>query len=439
MSFSVPFTAHEPCNIPKSYRVLASKSVERETLSSSIEADALVVGAGITGNTLAIHLAEAGKSVVQLEAKVPGWGGSGRAFGSVVPCHKNTEPAIIRHYGEQRGTRVIDAIAQGPALVADLLKRHNIDAAFDSGGWAFGAHTKAFEKTLQKRAEYWQSRGADVEYLDAQKFSRLIGSDYYQAGIVDRRALSINPLAYARGLFEAAHEIGVSQYTNSPAVRLKQKESGNWQVATPHGKVECQNIYICTNAYTKGIWPGLEKGFVPVRGWGATTTTIDSEVLADILPENHFITDTRQLWSGIRKLPSDQMHLGIGGPAVRTNGKADLKTASKRLKEVYPSLKSIEWKESWSGWIAVSTDQFPRILRLANGVWAAHGYSGRGLAMATLLGKELSFCNVESDLENLILPVEKLSRIPFHKLSPFGAAMLLRWYAFTDYLGVQNR
>ena len=439
MTFSVRFSSHEPCNIPESYQSLSSNIVEREILSKSIDADAVVVGAGITGSTLAIHLAESGKSVVQLEAKVPGWGGSGRAFGSVVPCHKNLEPAIIRHYGERRGTRVIDAFAQGPALVADLLKRHNIDAAFDSGGWALGAHTKGFEKTLQKRAEYWQARGADVEYFEAQKFSELIGSNYYRAGIVDKRALSINPLAYARGLFEAAHKIGVSQYTNSPAVKLEQREFGKWQVETHHGKVGCQNIYICTNAYTKGIWPGLEKGFIPVRGWGATTSKIDAELLADILPENHFITDTRQLWSGIRKLPSGQMHLGIGGPAVCMNGKADLRTASKRLKEVYPSLKSIEWEESWSGWIAVATDQFPRILRLDSGVWAAQGYSGRGLAMATLLGKELSLCDAESNLESVILPVEKPPRIPFHKLAPFAAAMLLRWYAFTDYLGAQNR
>ncbi|HCC44111.1 MAG TPA: FAD-dependent oxidoreductase, partial [Gammaproteobacteria bacterium] len=81
MTFSVRFSSHEPCNIPESYQSLSPNIVEREILSKSIDADAVVVGAGITGSTLAIHLAESGKSVVQLEAKVPGWGGSGRAFG----------------------------------------------------------------------------------------------------------------------------------------------------------------------------------------------------------------------------------------------------------------------------------------------------------------------------------------------------------------------
>ncbi|HAT27893.1 MAG TPA: hypothetical protein DCS89_12825 [Gammaproteobacteria bacterium] len=434
------FTVREPYSIPAAYQTQDSSEFEREALDNHIQADAVVIGAGITGNTLAVHLTESGKSVVQLEAKIPGWGGSGRAFGSVVPCHKNSEEAIIRHYGKQRGTRLIDALAHGPALVSELLNRHNIDAAFAGGGWAFGAHSKPFYKKLQKRAEYWQSRDADVEYLNATEFSQVIGSDYYRGGLIDRRALSVNPYAYARGLFKTAHQLGAKQYTNTPAVDVKQKQNGTWQVATPQGSVECENIYFCTNAYTKGVWPGLEKGFVPVRGFGATTVAIDPALLANILPQNHFITDTRQLWSGIRKLPSGQIHLGVGGPAMGAKGKADLKVARQRLKAVYPAIGSVEWGESWSGWIAVSTDQFPRILRLANGVWAAQGYSGRGIAMATLLGRELSFCQGDSEREDLILPVDKkIPWVPFHPFSTLGAAAMVSLYAIQDAIGDRNK
>ena len=246
----------EPYNIPAAYQTGDPSEFEREELLNAIQTDALVIGAGITGSTLAVHLCESGKSVVQLEAKVPGWGGSGRAFGSVVPCHKNSEEAIIRHYGEQHGTRLIDALAHGPALVSELLSRHNIDAAYAGGGWAFGAHSKPFYKKLQKRAEYWQARNADVEYLNAAEFGQVIGSDYYRGGLIDRRALSVNPYAYARGLFKTAHQLGAKQYNNTPAIDVEKKQNGTWRVTTPQGSVECENVYFCTNAYTKGVWPG---------------------------------------------------------------------------------------------------------------------------------------------------------------------------------------
>jgi glycine/D-amino acid oxidase-like deaminating enzyme len=433
-------TIREPYSIPTAYQTLGSSEFEREALLKAIQADAVVIGAGITGSTLAVHLSEAGKSVVQLEANVPGWGGSGRAFGSVVPCHKNSEEAIIRHYGEQRGTRLIDALAHGPALVSELLNRHNIDAAFAGGGWAFGAHSKPFYRKLQKRAEYWQARNADVEYLNASEFSQVIGSDYYRGGLIDRRALSVNPYAYAKGLFKTAHQLGAKQYTHTPAVNVEQKGHSTWRVTTPQGSVECENVYFCTNAYTKGVWPGLEKGFVRVRGFGATTTAIDPAQLADILPQNHFITDTRKLWSGIRKLPSGQIHLGVGGPAMGAKGKADLKVARQRLKDVYPAIGSVEWGESWSGWIAISTDQFPRILRLANGVWATQGYSGRGIAMATLLGRELSLCQGDTERKDLMLPVDKkIPWVPFHPFSPVGAAAMIALYGIQDAIADRSK
>jgi glycine/D-amino acid oxidase-like deaminating enzyme len=100
----------------------------------------------------------------------------------------------------------------------------------------------------------------------------------------------------------------------------------------------------------------------------------------------------------------------------------------------------VEWGESWSGWIAISTDQFPRILRLANGVWAAQGYNGRGIAMATLLGRELSFCQGNFEREDLILPVEKkIPWVPFHPFSPLGAAAMIGLYGIQDAMADRNK
>ena len=105
-----------------------------------------IIGAGFTGLSTALHVAEAGDEVAVLEAKEIGSGASGRAFGQVVPYLKLAEPAVLRHYGEERGQRIIDAVAAGPDLVFELIMRHGIEC------WALAARSSS-EGQLPRNSE----------------------------------------------------------------------------------------------------------------------------------------------------------------------------------------------------------------------------------------------------------------------------------------------
>ncbi len=74
--------------LPLSYQGAASP-LALPSLDGTTRADVAIVGAGFTGLSAALHLAESGCRVIVLEAKQVGWGGSGRAFGQVVPYLKH--------------------------------------------------------------------------------------------------------------------------------------------------------------------------------------------------------------------------------------------------------------------------------------------------------------------------------------------------------------
>jgi len=99
---------------------------------------------------------------------------------------------------------------------------------------------------------------------------------------------------------------------------------------------------------------------------------------------------------------------------------------------VFPELGAIEWEEHWSGWVALTGNQLPKILRLDHGVWAALGYSGRGLSFATLLGRELAKLAGGTAPDEAILPVEEMRPLPCHALTPFVAAACIRYYEAID-------
>jgi glycine/D-amino acid oxidase-like deaminating enzyme len=400
-------------------------------LAGHMNADVVVIGAGITGSSAALHLAQAGKSVIQLEAHEPGWGASGRAFGNVVPVSKHSEDDILETYGPRRGERINRALADGPRLVGTLINDCGMDALVKSDAWLLTAHSPQARARLCARAERLAAGGEDVAFIEEGETERLVGSAYYKAGMLDRRAIAIRPYAYTQGLARAARNAGVHQYWHS-AVTAIEKDGAMWRVSSADGTVRAACVMICTNAYGGNVWPDLARAYIPVRGYSVISRPISDNLYESILPYNHFITDTRNLWSGIRKLPGNRLHLSTGGSALRADAKANFDEASSRLKDVFPHIGHVNWDGQSSGWIAITPKQLPKILRLADGVFTAFGYSGRGISFATLLGRELAKLPDDRSGNDLLLPVESMRPLPFHRLAPFVAAAWIQWYGLRD-------
>ena len=70
---------------PSLWAATAPPAPPTPPLEGSVSADVCVVGAGYAGLSTALHLAERGIKTIVLEAHEPGWGGSGRNGGQVIP------------------------------------------------------------------------------------------------------------------------------------------------------------------------------------------------------------------------------------------------------------------------------------------------------------------------------------------------------------------
>jgi len=426
----------DPFELPLTYTRLLSTHITPEKLTGEITVDAVVIGAGITGCSTALHLAKAGKSVAQLEADVISSGGSGRAFGLVVPYGKHSEKKVFARMGQKQGQLHIDSLAAGPALVKSLIDKHSMEGADTGAGWILAPHIPQAIAALRARVNYWQSRGADVEFLSGEDAQNITGSSRYSDVMLDMRALTINPLAYTRGLARAAREVGVAQFPHSPANNI-QRRGGGWLVQTPEGQVHADMVFICTNAYSAGLWPKLQKAFVRIRGHQAVTVPLSDEALRQILPGASVITDTRHTWSGLKKLPCGRLHLSAGGPAISGQSRANLNSVKNRLKELYPNLADTEWESDWSGWVAMTPDQLPAIARLGDGIWAGYGYNGRGLACATLMGRELAALASGTEHEPFVA-IKDFRPLPLHFFGKYAAATAIHWYRAIDWLNLKK-
>ncbi|MBC7739676.1 MAG: FAD-binding oxidoreductase, partial [Candidatus Saccharibacteria bacterium] len=246
-----------------------SGAVAFPPLIGHAEADLLVIGGGFAGLSTALHAAEAGLSVVLLEAHRIAWGASGRNAGFVVPNFAKVDPDDIRAAVGAPGERLISMAAGSSDLVFDLIRRHAIACNAHRSGWIQPSHSPAAFAKAQSRVRQWSALGRPVELLDAAKVAQLTGVPGWLGGWTDHSGGVLNPVAYARGLATAAVKIA-RLHEQSPITGLH-RQGQDWLATTPVGTVQARRVILATNAYPGDPWPGLDRTFFPLRVFQVAT------------------------------------------------------------------------------------------------------------------------------------------------------------------------
>jgi gamma-glutamylputrescine oxidase len=288
--------------------------------------------------------------------------------------------------------------------------------------------THAYAEKLRRDYGYQH-----LEPLDRTGIRRLIGSTEYVGGEIDRDAGHLHPLNYAIGLAQAAAKAGVRIHELSEVHRV---EPGPRPVVrTPSGQVDCATVILAGNGYLGQLSPKVAAKVMPINNFIVATEPLGDKA-KDLLSEPVAVADTRFVVNYWR-LSEDNRLLFGGGESYGYRFPDIIRTVSKPMLQVYPQLAKTRIDYAWGGTLAITVNRMPCFTRPGQNILSASGYSGHGVAMATLAGKLMAEATA-GQMERFDL----MASLPQYRF-PGGALLrwpllvsAMTWYAMRDRLGL---
>lgn len=402
-------------------------------VSRSASVDVVIIGAGLTGLSTALHLAERGLQATLIEAGTVGSAASGRNGGQVVPGLKPGPELLTRRYGRAHTEKMHRFSFNAADYAFELIERFNIDCSPTRNGWIQAAVTPAIAALLQKRAVQLKMAGADVEYLSRPAMRQATGSDFYSGGLNEKSAGAVQPLKLAMGLARAASDRGVSIFENSEAVSIAQADNG-WDIQVNGECLHARQVVLATDAYTAKLFPRLARSFLSVGSAQIATEPLHPALLKTVLPREAGISEARKIPFYCRIDPAGRFLIGGRGPRADVIDSASVKRLQRAAVLRFPALADVRWEYGWAGQVGLTLDDAPRLSNPEKGLWTAYGYSGRGVALAIRMGSTLAHAVSGSNTE-LDYPLTELRPLFWHWLRQPAVATALAWYRTRDALG----
>lgn len=374
------------------YNRTRADDLRRPALSETVDAEVCVVGGGLAGLATALALAEAGRSVVLIEARRIGWGASGRNGGFVSPGYSLGLDGIERKLGRD-GARMLFKLSQDAHA---LVRRRAETAGIAMEAGLLKCHLAEHGEGLAPYVERMNAtHGMKLQHWPRAKMSEALATERYADGAYNPEAFRVHPLDMARGFARLAVAKGARIYEGTPATGFA-RDTGHRVVTTPQGRVRCRHVVLACGGYVGGLNLRISAATIPVATYVAVTEPLGDR-LKDTIRVSTGVSDIRLANDYYRPLPDGRILWG-GRISVFQPDPERLKQIIRAdMLKVYPQLADVRMEVAWGGWMGYARHKMPCIGQLDDGLWHTTCFGGHGLVATTVGGEVIASAIVGGD------------------------------------------
>ena len=377
---------------------------ERPRLTYDLDVDVCVIGAGLAGLTAAREIARRGWTVAVLETRRIAWSASGRNTGFVVPGFGADVRQMVERTGLAHAKELWKLSEAGVAYVRATL-REVVPDAMPEPGWLDVSKVDSGDELLAIATLLGQEFGVEIEGWPTERVRATLKTDYYFHGLHYPGAFTIDPLAYAHGLANAALAAGAMIFEETPALSID-PAGVRKRVTTPSGRVRAPHVVLAGNAHLGTLAPSLAETVMPVTGYVAVSAPL-GERLGEAIGFRGAISDSRFGNHHYRIVGGDRLMWAGGGAMWPPSPQREVRRFKAAVAQIYPQLGAVEFDYAWAGTMGFSLHRMPQIGEVVPGLWLANAFGGHGLNTTALAGELIAAAITERDDRwRLFLPYE---------------------------------
>ncbi|ARL07001.1 FAD-dependent oxidoreductase [Burkholderia pseudomallei] len=417
------------------YAATVNDTTRHPPLEGTIDADICVIGAGLTGISAALNLAERGHSVAVLEASKVGWAASGRNGGQLIGGFACGIDAFEPYLNADEIRLVWDMGLETLAIAKERIAKHAIDCAFVPGYLSAANKPRDVDALRRSRDEAARRFGyTRLRYVERDALAQYVQSSRYLGGLFDPDSGHLHPLNYTLGLARAAVASGARIHEDSAVTRIA-SEAGGHVVSTARGAVRARFVVLACNAFLGALAPALSRKIMPVGTYVIATEPLGEARARALMPAQTAICDSRFALDYFRPTPDARLLWG-GKVSYSTLEPRKLADAMRRdMLKTFPQLADVTIEHAWGGFVDITMNRAPHFGRLTPTVYFAQGFSGHGVNTTGLAGKLIA-----EAIDGQAARFDVFGKIR-HRDFPGGAALrmpalvlAMAWYRLRDLL-----